>query len=111
MAIKVPRQELGVAVTDNTLAFRLLLPPVVAALRRVDEFRYMGLMKRYGRLYEAAMAGPKDHMFWDSMSAYAMLEDATDLLNQVAPEGYYFGPRGRGDVSYGFWPRQGEMKL
>lgn len=35
---------------------------------------------------------------------YFLLEDAVEALNDIAPEGYFFGTRPNNAHDYGFWP-------
>lgn len=41
---------------------------------------------------------------YDTETAYYLLEDLIDCLNDIAPEGYYFGAHIGDGSDFGFWP-------
>jgi len=44
------------------------------------------------------------HAWWNSDECQFVIEELTDVLNENAPEGYYFGSNeGDGSV-FGYWP-------
>jgi len=45
-----------------------------------------------------------DSEWWDSEDAHWYLEGLFDALNDLAPEGYYFGSHEGNGSDYGFWP-------
>lgn len=47
----------------------------------------------------------QDNEWWDSEDAsYFLNEDLFDALNNVAPEGFYFGAHEGDGSDFGFWP-------
>lgn len=44
-----------------------------------------------------------DAEWWTSEDAHYLLEELFDLLNQYAPEGFYFGAHEGDGSDYGFW--------
>lgn len=54
--------------------------------------------------YEYLDKIPEDDPFWDSEDASMLVEELMDKLNELAPEGYYFGAHQGDGSDFGFWP-------
>lgn len=45
-----------------------------------------------------------EHGWWNSKDAACLLESLLDILNDHAPDGWYFGAHPRDSSDFGFWP-------
>ncbi len=91
-------------VIHGTLRMCDLLPAFLDCVREVAPDHYEGFMGApFGAIPSYVEDEGDDSAWWASDDAYNLLESLLDILNEHAPEGYYFGPHpGDGSV-YGFW--------
>ena len=48
-----------------------------------------------------------DHPFWSSeIASYILNEDCWDAMQEIAPEGFYFGSHVGDGCDYGFWANE-----
>lgn len=67
----------------------------------IDELDFLGQdISEYEYLDQI----PEDDPFWDSEDARMLVEELMDKLNELAPEGYYFGVHPGDGSDFGFWP-------
>lgn len=106
------------SLSEGTLRTQDLLPKFMAALETADPEGELTVVLEYKALWGAASvlatyttlpyANAEDVLeaigFWDSQQVEYMLNERVfDLLNEVAPEGTYFGTSEGDGASFGFW--------
>lgn len=86
-------------VSHGTMRPEDLIPEFTWVLRQLDT------KKEYTRLVSSA-----NYQYIWTGGDDAMLESLFDALNELAPEGYYFGAHPGDGSDYGFWPIE-EMEI
>ena len=85
-----------------------LIPAFLDELQVVDPAHYHGYITGpFGAIPAYVMDEGDDSEWWDSEEAGYMLEELFDLLNQSAPEGYFFGAHPGNGSDFGYWMIEG----
>jgi hypothetical protein len=102
------------SISEGTLRTEDLLPRFIAVLRVADVkhplvIEWEGYVIALNTLAELLDTTPpnlaEDIGFWDAEHLqYLLNEQVFDALNEVAPEGTYFGASEGDGASFGFWP-------
>lgn len=88
------------SVSWGTMRPQDLIPRFLEELKGLDEDRYAEYMER---IPEDAW-DDEEHSWWTSEDASDLLHELFDVLDEYAPEGYYFGSHPGDGSDYGFWP-------
>ena len=83
-------------VSHGTMRAEDLIPAFLDALAEHDMAAHDAIRDEYGHSWE-------DDWDYDSEDAEFMLEALFDALNNIAPEGTYFGSHPGDGCDYGFW--------
>lgn len=79
-----------------------LIPVFIEAIRDTIEYAQL-IIQPFGIIPGDAYEND-DHEYWDSEEClYLLNETLFDILNDYAPEGYYFGSHPGDGSDYGFW--------
>lgn len=82
-----------------------LIPAFLGAVRRYAPTEYTALVSAPFAPVPAHVDDEGDDSpWWDSEEATYLLAELTDILEGVAPEGYYFGAHEGDGADFGFWP-------
>ena len=89
-----------------------LIPAFLDALKEISPAHYTGFITLPFRRVPAYVPAyvqdeGDDSAWWHSGDAQALLEDLTELLDEIAPEGHYFGAHPGDGSDFGFWPLAG----
>jgi len=90
------------SVSWGTMRTQDLIPTFLEELNNLDEDRYTEYMER---VPEDAW-DDEEHPWWTSDDASDLLHELFDVLDEYAPEGYYFGSHPGDGSDYGFWPEE-----
>jgi hypothetical protein len=91
-------------VIHGTLRTCDLIPAFLGALRDVAPDHYAGyVVAPFGPIPAHVQDAGDSSDWWDGDDAYALLEELFDILNDHAPEGYYFGAHPGDGSDFGFW--------
>lgn len=90
-------------------SFRLqdILPAFMEKLHCFHEGMYTKLTQKYepeGFIPRDA-EGEDGHIWWESVQAIERRIEIEDVLNSLAPEGFYFGSHPGNDSDFGYWRR------
>lgn len=88
------------SVISGTHRAQDLIPAFLDAIRNTDECAAMTVAP-FGPTPSYVMDEGDDSEWWDSDDAQWLLDELVDILNDYAPEGYYFGAHDGSD--FGFW--------
>lgn len=91
------RVELG-SISSGTMRPEDLIPAFLSEIERLDAKRGAELRSTYSDVIEADD--------YDSEDAAWLLDKLFDTLEELAPEGFYFGAHPGDGADYGFWPDQ-----
>lgn len=94
-------------VVHGTLLLEDIIPPCLRTLEEIDRDAYIELVCDYPRQAQFLSATDRK-AFRPSMldGMDDMLRDLFDLLNERAPEGFYFGSHVGDAADFGFWPSE-----
>lgn len=90
------------SVIHGTHRYEDLIPAFTKILEKYAPEKAAQLRKEYGDVYDAVELGAicldlcLDGYIW-------LVEDLFDALNELAPEGYYFGAHPGDGSDFGFW--------
>lgn len=91
-------------VIHGTLRTCDLIPAFLGAVRIVAPDHYAGFIAApFGPIPAHVQDEGDASDWWQSEDADALLEELTDILNDHAPEGYYFGAHPGDGADFGFW--------
>lgn len=81
-----------------------LIPKFLELVKEQAPSEYVALMATPFGPIPAYVADEGDGSeWWHSEEASIVLEELFDILNEVAPEGYYFGAHSGDGSDFGFW--------
>jgi len=103
--------ELLGTVSHGTMRQEDLIPSFLGVLEELDKTRWQVLVEghqdvldRFGDLRLEWVAGSGEYIPDDKIdSAHYLLDVLFDTLDDLAPEGYYFGANPGDGSDYGFW--------
>ena len=93
-----------ISVSHGTLRNQDLIPAFLEAVLQLDPDTPMALINT--TMPEELREAPQDnddHEWWYTETAYWVLEQLDDVLNDYAPDGYYFGAHEGDGSDFGFW--------
>lgn len=91
-------------VIHGTLRNCDLIPALLDAEREHNPARYEGRMvTAFGPVPSYVQDEGNDSEWWMSEDAQDLLSDLIDSLDEVAPEGMYFGANVGNSSDFGFW--------
>lgn len=103
-------------VSQATMRVQDVLPAIMgvlaeyhpAAFNRIQYDIAFGEDRRFTQVQASivysAICGNDEHSFWDSEFASVILnDDCWDAMQDIAPEGFYFGAHPGDGADYGFW--------
>lgn len=89
-----------------------LIPTFMNILKKEAPQRAQEILQNYPNLDEALTAlegGVEDEAYFDSEEAVEVLNNEIwDAMQEIAPEGHYFGSHPGDDSDYGYWPSDDE---
>jgi hypothetical protein len=88
------------SVSHGTMREEDLIPAFISFLRQY------GPPDIQGNLGEVEERMAADDYFTSDAACYDLNEDLFNFMNDVAPEGYYFGSHPGDGSDYGFWPNE-----
>lgn len=91
-------------VSIGTLHRHDLIPAFLNELRLRDDVAYAQFVAAPFSTPPAYALEDRDSEWWDSDEAVYVLDDLVALLDDAAPEGYYFGTIEGDGACFGFWP-------
>ena len=83
------------SIIHGTLRPQDLVPAFADALRVLSPERLKNIV--------TLLPERDDHPWWETEECAEVLNDLFDLLNEYAPEGYYFGAHPGDGSDFGFW--------
>ena len=93
----------NLSIIHGTGRFQDTIPAMMEALRTISPEHYAGLMvSPFGAIPAYAMEDD-DAEWWESDLAWEVYTDLEGLLNECAPEGFYFGAHPGDGSDLGFW--------
>lgn len=104
-----PTIETG-TVISGTLQYPDTIPAVAAFLRTHAPEHYAKFIAGTEGDALAALNGelPREHPFWQSEDTDWMTESLWEAMNDIAPEGTYFGAHIGDGADFGFWPDESD---
>lgn len=101
-------RRLKVTIIRGTFRYQDLIPAFLAEIRERDLEAYAQIQMSSFSLPPAYAQEDEDSEWWTSEEAYHFLEELFDILNELAPEGFYFGPHPGDGSDFGFWEVEDE---
>ena len=100
-------------VIHGTLRLEDLLPAFLNAAKVMlgedGQLRYYRLLDRFHELDPLSRGRGRDLIAQGRLDAAEdLLDDLFDLLTELAPEGYYFGPHPGDGSDFGYWQEEDE---
>lgn len=95
----------AIIVSEGTLNPRDLIPRFLAVARHLAEEAAAGdIEAKLSEIHRRIEGLDADAEYWDSEEAGWDLERLFDALDNLAPEGHYFGSHEGDGACFGFWP-------
>jgi len=91
----IGRVQLGTLIA-GTMRAEDLIPTFLDEIERLDPDRAKEIQRTYGDVIDASD--------YESEDAAWLLDKLFDTLEELAPEGFYFGAHPGDGADYGFWP-------
>lgn len=99
----------NVSVISGTMRSQDLIPAFLDVLRMHDTEWYCAHITRVWPMPPSYALEDDDDEWWDSeQCSYFLNEELFDRLNDIAPEGYFFGSHPGNGSDYGFWEVEDE---
>lgn len=93
-------------VSEATMRPQDLLPKFLSVLEAYHPEAYAKIEAEFGAKLDNIDA---DDEWWESEECSWLLdEDVWEAMNDIAPEGYYFGAHPGDGADYGFWEAEGD---
>lgn len=90
-------------VSEGTLLAQDLLPRFLSLVEELSPEHHRPLAGRF----PLGVRGFPDHPWWSSEKCASLLnEDVFDTLNELAPDGFWFGSNEGDGACFGFWPAE-----
>lgn len=93
--------------SEGTMRPQDILPAVMDVLKEYHPEAYQLVTSTISGEFDATyteLCGDKDHPAWRSEEmGWILGEVAWDAMNEIAPDGYYFGAHPGDGADYGFW--------
>jgi len=95
------------SISHGTLRTQDLLPAFIDAVRDYAPSHYEAIMVApFSFIPDHVLDEGDDAEWWDSEEARWKLDELTDILNEHAPDGCYFGSHEGDGSDFGFWQAQ-----
>ena len=94
------------SVSSGTHRYQDLIPRFLEVLEALDPNGYAGYLdglEAENYILDVFLNLDDEHEFWYSGAAWEICSELFDLLEQLAPEGYYFGSHIGDGSDFGFW--------
>lgn len=98
----------NVSVSTGTMRAQDIMPRMLSTVRAVAPDSYMQIVVSPFSFIPAHASEDDDADWWSSEDCGWRLGELFDILNDHAPEGYYFGPHPGDGADYGFWEVEDE---
>lgn len=99
-------------VSHGTMRSQDLIPRFLEVLEQLDPNGHAGYLdglEADNYNLDVLLNLDDDHEFWDSGAAWEICYELFGLLEQHAPDDYYFGSHIGNGSDYGFWPIADDM--
>lgn len=87
----------------GTLRPQDLIPAFLEEIREKDSSRYEALQAKFFPCPPAYALENEDSEWWNSEDCHYYLEELFEILNDFAPEGFYFGSHPGDGSDFGYW--------
>jgi hypothetical protein len=94
---------LEISVIHGTLRNQDLIPAFLEVVLQLDPDTPMALINTMHPCVPQYAQEDDDHEWWYTETAYWVLEQLDEVLNEYAPDGYYFGAHEGDGSDFGFW--------
>lgn len=95
---------INVSISHATLRTQDLLPAFLDAVEEYAPDHYAAILVQPFSFIPAYVTDEGDDSeWWDSEDAQWKLDELTEILNEVAPDGCYFGSYEGDGSDFGFW--------
>ena len=92
-----------ISVSHGTLRNQDLIPAFLEAVSHLAPAVYEQMTMGIPEELREKPEDNDDHEWWYTETAYWVLEQLDDVLNDYAPDGYYFGAHEGDGSDFGFW--------
>lgn len=96
------------SIIHGTMRTQDILPELLDAVRDYAPHHYAAYRVTPFRPIPAWAWEYGDSEWWNSEAAMDLMNELSDILNEVAPEGCYFGSHPGNSSDLGFWPDEEE---